>query len=343
MTWIDGCVSAPTGDIPRVTTRLRPEDHWGTFKARWGVGRMDYRVPPGLYAVGTPDADSPVLVSANYKMSFDRLRSVLTGRSAWLLVLDTDGINVWCAAGKGTFGTEEIVRCIESTRLPQVVSHRALVVPQLGAPGVSAPEVRKRSGFRVVFGPVDCEHLPAFLDRRLKATPQMRQVRFGLRERAVLIPMELSLGIGYGLFVAAAFLVLGGWSDQGYSLAQMRAMGLPSALAVLGTFLCSFVLGPLLLPWLPGRAFSVKGGFLGFPLAAGVLALEPPGWQGAAWLLIVPALSSFLLMNFTGATTFTSLSGVRRELRFALPAQIAVAVAGCVLWIIGLFVSGAHA
>ena len=77
---------------------------------------MDYRVEPGLYAVGSPTADSPVLVSANYKMSFDRLRSALPGVDAWILVLDTKGINVWCAAGKGTFGTDELVRRIEAAR-----------------------------------------------------------------------------------------------------------------------------------------------------------------------------------------------------------------------------------
>ena len=70
---------------------------------------MRYKVDPGLYAVGRPTVESPVLVSANYKLSFDRLRSQLTGLDAWMLVLDTHGVNVWCSAGKGTFGTDEIV------------------------------------------------------------------------------------------------------------------------------------------------------------------------------------------------------------------------------------------
>ena len=94
---------------------------------------MNYRVEPGLYAVGQPDPQSPVLVSANYKLSFDRLRCRLAGLSVWILVIDTNGINVWCAAGKGTFGADEIVRCVESSRLSEVVAHRTLIVPQLGA------------------------------------------------------------------------------------------------------------------------------------------------------------------------------------------------------------------
>ena len=80
---------------------------------------MNYKVDPGLYALGEPNADSPVLVSANYKLSFDALRSALPGRNFWILVIDTDGINVWCAAGKGTFSTEELVSRIESSGLAQ--------------------------------------------------------------------------------------------------------------------------------------------------------------------------------------------------------------------------------
>jgi acetyl-CoA decarbonylase/synthase complex subunit gamma len=86
---------------------------------------MDYSIEPGLYALGAPDRESPVLVSANYKMSFDELRSALPGRDLWILVLDTKGINVWCAAGKGTFGTEELVKRIASSGLSQVVAHRS--------------------------------------------------------------------------------------------------------------------------------------------------------------------------------------------------------------------------
>ena len=73
---------------------------------------MNYTVNPGLCRVGNPDDASPALVTANYKMSFDRLRKELSGLDAWIMVLDTKGINVWCAAGKGTFGTEEAVRKI---------------------------------------------------------------------------------------------------------------------------------------------------------------------------------------------------------------------------------------
>lgn len=173
--FVTGSVEGPSGRIPRVSSARTGRDRWGSIKARWGVGRMDYDVDPGLYAFGSPDGGSPVLVTANYKMSFDCLReALLPGRNAWILVLDTMGINVWCAAGKGTFGTEELLRRIEAAGLKNVVKHRDLILLQLGAPGVSAHLVRKRSGFKVHYGPVLARDLPAYLDAGLRATAEMR-------------------------------------------------------------------------------------------------------------------------------------------------------------------------
>ena len=341
--WVDGAVHTAANDVPRVRTALSARDRFGSARIRWGIGRMRYHVAPGLYAAGNPSPGSPVLVSANYKMSFDRLRAALHGRDAWILVLDTDGINVWCAAGKGTFGTDEIVRRVQSTALDRIVSHRTLIGPQLGAPGVSAHIVRRSCGFRVVYGPVRAADLPAFLDAGMKAQPEMRRVRFDLGDRAVLIPVEIVTGGKYALLVAAALLLLGGLSSGGYSMASVRANGLAGAGLILGAFLCSAVLGPMLLPWLPGRAFSVKGAVLGLVIVG---ALTVVGGLTGSWLhiaarvFIVPTIASFIVMNFTGASTYTSLSGVLREMRFAVPAQIAGAVIGFGLWLAGLFITG---
>ena len=135
--FVVGSVQTPVGPIPQVSSFLAWADGLGAFKARWGIGRKHYTIDPGLYALGTPNGQSPVLVTSNYKMSFDRLRQALPGRNSWILVLDTKGINVWCAAGKGTFGTAELVTRIESSSLTQIVSHRELILPQLGGAGVA--------------------------------------------------------------------------------------------------------------------------------------------------------------------------------------------------------------
>jgi acetyl-CoA decarbonylase/synthase complex subunit gamma len=173
---------------------------------------MNFQVD-GLYA-WAGRMTNPVLVTANYKLSFDTLRSALKDRNLWILVLDTDGINVWCAAGKGTFSTDELVSRIESSGLANVVSHRRLIVPQLGAPGVAAHEVKRLSGFKVTYGPVRSQDLPAFIDAGFKATPEMREKTFSTWDRLVLVPVELVPALKAAM---SSFLFLPfwrGWEDR---------------------------------------------------------------------------------------------------------------------------------
>jgi hypothetical protein len=306
---------------------------------------MRYRVPPGLYAVGRPKAESPVLVTANYKLTLDHLRSNLGGLNVWILVLDTKGVNVWCAAGKGTFGTDEIVRQVTATRLAEVVSHRQLVVPQLGAPGVAAHQVKNRCGFRVVYGPVLARDIPAFLAAGMQATPAMRKVNFPLGLRLAVVPIEVTRYAKYFVPAAAVLFFLAGLGTDGYSWSRAAGTGLLSAILLLLTWMASAVLAPALLPWLPGRPLSLKGLWLGLgllgALAGGVWGLlgKFDSWFGmVSWCLLVPAVSSFIAMIYTGSTTYTSLSGVRYEMRRAVPAQVAAAVVGLAAWIVGRFI-----
>jgi len=338
--FVDGEVPSSSGPVPRVPAELTVRDHLGSFAVRWGYRRMDYAIPPGLYAIGSPDSSSEVLVTANYKLSFDKLRAALPGRSAWILVLDTVGINVWCAAGKGTFGTAELNHRIEDTRLAEVVDHHRVIVPQLGAPGVAAHEVKSSTGFKVVYGPVLAEDLPRFLDAGRKATEGMRRKDFPLWERFVLVPVELVSAIKYAAVLSLVFFFTSGLGGPADYWSNALSSGLLAVFSLAGAVLAGAVLTPLMLPWLPGRAFSVKGVVAGIITAVAVLA-----WRGnvenlwyarleaGAWLLIIPALAAFMAMNFTGASTYTSLSGVEREMRKAIPLQIGAAGVGLLLWI----------
>lgn len=342
---ISPVVGTPAGHAPKVATALTAADRRRARRARWGVGRMAWTVPPGLYAVGSPGKEAPVLASANYGMSFDALRSVLGGRDAWILVLDTKGINVWCAAGKGTFGTDELVRRIEAARLAEVVTHRRIVVPQLGAPGVAAHAVKERSGFRVAYGPIRAADLPAFLDAGMKATPDMRRKRFPFGERAALVPMEIAGAAKAAAIAIPIFVLLAGFGRGGY-LENLARSGVTAAVALLAAAVGGAVLTPLLLPWLPGRAFSLKGAWPGLAVAAGLFAWRWEDARTAAGILelaglaaIAIAVSAFLAMGFTGASTYTSPSGVKREMRVAVPVQIAAGALGAIAWIAGRFVA----
>ena len=344
--FVSGSILTPEGLLPQVSSALSRHDNLGTIKARFGVFRMDYNVSPGLYALGNPHDNSPVLVTANYKMSFDRLRQALPRRDAWILVLDTDGINVWCAAGKGTFGTEELIGRIKSSGLANIVKHRKLILPQLGAPGVAAHLVAKRSGFKVQYGPVRAEDLPAYLDAGCKATEQMRIMNFPLKERAVLIPIELTEALKAFLIIAPVLLILSGIMGPNGFWANAGSYGLFAVLAIFSAIVSGAVFSTLLLPYLPGRAFSIKGLFIGivtFLILIYLRSINLQAWPGRietlSWLLLIPAISAFLAMNFTGASTFTSLSGVKKEMRWALPLQIAAIAFGIIIWIGAILIS----
>lgn len=326
--WILGTVDTPAGPIPRVATTWTRRDRIEHVRCRVGSLRDRYAIAPGLYAVGQPGPRSEVLVTASYKLSFDHLRRALAGVDAWVLVLDTAGVNVWCAAGKGTFGTEELVRRIGAVGLERVVAHRRVIVPQLGAPGVSAHAVQRATRFRVHFGPVLASDLGAFLRAGLAPTPEMRRVRFGLRDRAVLVPMELLPAAKALAAYAALVVLLFAVGPRGLHLDEAGSAGLSFAGLGAVAVASGALVTPLLLPVVPGRAFSVKGWLVGLLLTAAYAALVPaihgsgPLLLAFAWVF-TPAASSYLALQFTGATPFTGMSGVRRELRYALPLHLA--------------------
>jgi hypothetical protein len=338
--FVCGWLDTQAGQIPQVATRLTKSDICGRWQMRWGLGRKRYSIAPGLYAIGTPTQDSPVLVTANYKMTFDIVRRDLHGYDAWLLVLDTKGVNVWCAAGKGTFGTEEIVRQVQGAKLEQVVSHRSLIVPQLGAPGVAAHEVARSSGFKVVYGPIRSNDLPDFLENGQKATQKMRRVNFNLADRLVLTPVELVNSWKHVLWSMLTLFILGGIGPQIFAFSAAWSRGSAAIYAALSALFIGTVIVPILLPWIPGRSFALKGALTGL-LATflGTLAFTASlNWLSTlALLLAAPAISSWFAMNFTGSSTFTSPSGVEKEMRQAIPAQTAALLAGGLCWIASAF------
>jgi hypothetical protein len=309
--WIVGSVNACGWSVPAISTRLTRRDRWGSVKARWKIGRNRYSVTPGLYAAGAPSAASPVLVTGNYKMSFDALRGSLEGIDAWVLALDTRGINVWCAAGKGTFGTRELEQRVMKEKLEKVVSHRTLILPQLGAPGVSAHEVKKATGWVVKYGPVRAEDIPAYLEAGQKKDDGMRKVRFLLPDRMAVAPVELTQAWPVLLGVLAASVLLGLPFDPGFGTRAARSLVTLGGAVLLAAF--GF---PALLPWLPFRAFALKGAVLG--MAWGIASAAVSGdtaASGAGKVLMVTPITAFIAMNFTGSSTFTCQPGAALEVR----------------------------
>jgi CO dehydrogenase/acetyl-CoA synthase delta subunit len=359
--------------VPVVSTQLDGKDHLGALKVRWLIGRDNYKIEPGLYAVGKPDDKSDVFVSANYKLSFDDLRKNLDGLNAWILVLDTKGVNVWCAAGKGTFGTKELVNRILLSGLDKVVSHRKLIVPQLGATGVSAYQVKELTkaistnssagncgcgsqnnipkaegfslkmnhGFEVIFGPVRASDIKEFINNGYKSTPEMRRVSFNLSDRIKLTSVDIVYA-RYKLLVAFALIfIISGLNRSGIDFKLAYNVGFTAITNIFLAYLAGIVVTPILLPYIPVKMFAFKGMICGIILSLVLFYFNKLGhnyFEIGSWFLLISGISSFMTMNFTGASTYTSLSGVKKEMKIAVPVQISFAVIGLVLLVIGKLV-----
>lgn len=321
--------------IPTVDTRLTTDDYWGAVKVRWGFGRDHYIVTPGLYKVGKPNRDSDVFVSANYKLSFDALRKNLDSLNAWILVIDTKGINVWCAAGRGTFGTNNLVKSIKNSSLEFIVEHRKIIVPQLAATGVAAHKVKDQTGFRVIFGPVRAADIRAFVQSGYKATSEMRKMEFPMHERAKLIPVDMMYGKYKLLIVLVALFFFSGLDRTGFLFLKMWTTGFFPLINVTVAYLGGIILAPLFLPWAPFRSFALKGAFWGTIVSVLLILFLPVSLtEGIGLGLINLSIASFITMNFTGSSTYTSLSGVKKEMKWAIPFQITFAAVGLVIFII---------
>ena len=337
--WVCGTLETPVGSVPQVSTTWNSDDFRGQIKVRSSTAlRMEYIVEPGLYAVGAPDADDDVFVSANYKLSFDVLRRELAGLNAWIVVLDTKGINVWCAAGKGTFGTDELVRRIRETQLDKVVAHQRVIVPQLGAPGVSAILVKKQTGFRVLFGPVEARDIPAYLRANRTATPEMRRITFPVKARLVLTPMEIIPAFKHFPLYALVTLLIFGLQPTGILFSDAWRGGWPFLVAGCAALLAGAFFTPVLLPFVPFRSFAIKGWIVGMIVMllsqlTGMLQVNSPLLTVVVYLLF-PLAASYIALQFTGTTPFAGISGVQKELKIGIPIYIAGAGLSAILVIV---------
>ncbi len=212
--------------------------------------------PTGLYRIGYPDRRSPVLVTGNYDLTVRRLVRAVDGRvDCWLVVSNSRGINVWCAAGGGYFTAGDVISAIRTSGVMEVVDHHALILPQLCANGVDGWRIRRETGWGVHWGPVRAGDIPLYLSTGRKKTDAMRHVLFPLKDR-----LEMTTAV---LFFYAAILGVAG-----------ALFWRPYALTVLAlTALISYVYG-VFLPWLPGRDGLAKGITL-----AGLTLLGLWGWS----------------------------------------------------------------
>jgi hypothetical protein len=240
------------------------------------------------------------------------------------------------------FSTEEVVRRVKISQAQKVVTHNRLILPQLAATGVAAHDVKKQSGFKVIYGPVRSKDIPKFLASSFKSEPSMRRVTFNTIDRVILAPVELAHLPKPSLWVLLAAFLISGIGTPVFSISAAWLRGIMLTVAYAAGILAGAVATPALLPWIPGRSFALKGAIIGVLSAAGIVALFRSDLHlldAIALILWTTAVSSYLAMNFTGSTPFTSPSGVEKEMRKAIPLQAAALLLAMVAWVAAAFVS----
>jgi 2-polyprenyl-3-methyl-5-hydroxy-6-metoxy-1,4-benzoquinol methylase len=249
----------------RVTLRTLLLDLWLLF---FRIIPPYPRVRPGLYAVGHPIPESPVLVTGNFDLTVRRLVKAIDGQvDAWVLVADSAGINVWCGAGGGYFTADKVIAAVKSSHLEEVVRHHALILPQLCANGVDGWRIRQETGWGVYWGPAKARDIPAYLAARRKKTDAMRWVRFPLPDRLEMVTVTMGF---YALLILLPVLIF--WRHIFWPI-TFSLVGLSYFYAVVH-------------PWLPGRDGLHKSIPLALIALAGLL-LYTTLWQP------LPAVSLF--------------------------------------------------
>lgn len=325
--------------IPKVDTVLQLKDYLGSIIVRCGINRNNYKIPTGLYAVGDVSDNSPVLVTCNYKLTFDTLRKSLTSGSYWILVLDTKGINVWCAAGKGTFSSKELIYQIQKYNLKSIVRHKKIILPQLGASSIEPHYIRKHTGFRVKYGPIRSDDIINYLQNNYEADEKMRTVSFNFIDRLKLTPLELILNMKYVFMFMLMFIILNVFKDNSQIIKFSILNTIPFILAnILGS-----VVFPLILPILPFKSFALNGGLIGIITMPYIIKYYEIFKYNNNLLLLCGTTLLYIItiayysFNFTGSTTFTSFTGVKKETKIFLPILFTSLLVGVLLTIIGKF------
>jgi NAD-dependent dihydropyrimidine dehydrogenase PreA subunit len=155
----------------------------------------------GLRVLGHPDRSSPVFLTGNFGLTVERVKRALAGIDAYLLVANSRGVNVWCAATGGLFTDHDVVSVLKTSGIDERVDHRHVILPQLAATGIEGKAIRDKTGWKVVWGPVEAEAIPGFLERGMKATRPMRTARFPWRRR-----LEMAIAWAFPISLLACAL-----------------------------------------------------------------------------------------------------------------------------------------
>ena len=156
---------------------------------------------PDTVLIGNPDKSSPVLVTCNFDYTVRHLKDYLEKEQldCFLLVVNTKGTNVWCAAAERIFTTDTVLSHLKVYNVGELVNHHQLILPQLSVAGVKRKEL-KEHGWEGIYGPVYFADLKEFLNNGLTKNKDMQALEYGYWER-------FKMGLSHAVFCTLVCIV----------------------------------------------------------------------------------------------------------------------------------------
>ncbi|MFO7560032.1 MAG: acetyl-CoA decarbonylase/synthase complex subunit gamma [Desulfobacterales bacterium] len=121
-------------------------------------------VTEGIYEIGNPDENSPVLVTTNFALTYFIVSGEIEGSNvpAWLLIKDSEGLSVLTAWAAGKFAGDEVGTFVKKCGIMDKVKHTELVIPGYAA-AIAGDIEEELPGWTITVGPREAAHIPAFL------------------------------------------------------------------------------------------------------------------------------------------------------------------------------------
>jgi acetyl-CoA decarbonylase/synthase complex subunit gamma len=122
------------------------------------------QVSPGLYEINNPTADSSLLVTTNFSLTYFSVAGEVegSGRPTLLLVADSEGMSVLTGWAAGKFDAEKIAKSVKQFDVASKVNHRKIVIPGLVS-GISGELEEELPDWTILVGPREAIHIPSYL------------------------------------------------------------------------------------------------------------------------------------------------------------------------------------
>jgi len=177
---------------------------------------LPFPCKPGLIKIGNPNQNSPVFLTCNFHLTVERVKRALRETDCYLLIANSRGINVWCAATGGHFTNHNVISILKASGIEKLVEHRKVILPQLAASGIEAKTIKNKTGWEIIWGPVYAKDIPLFIDNNFKKTSPIREVEFPWLQR-----IEVAIAWAFPISIIFSLIMIPFWPKDIFSIVSL--------------------------------------------------------------------------------------------------------------------------